>query len=504
MRKASQGAVVFPLLLLLGVSAIAQSSVRGWGGKVFNSSLGERTDQVEVAVGGGHTVARRSDGSVVAWGHNPNGQCDVPEAPAGLGYSEIAGSMVLSIARLGPRSTVVRLGVGCAGSMPSAPLVPLDTPRIGSVMQIRLFELPLHLAVMNFGLSTSQSRIGPLPFDLSPLGMPGCSLRVSIDADDRALALRDGWRGLRHPLGSDTTLESQGPRSIATALLRDCGHDGIGVLRRSISRGDYGSVEEPDKGGSNGQFSPLGVVEAAAVVSHAALPTHAPRVRNLLDGLDARVCIALDNLASVQIPGFKRRCLRAVAGEVLLTEAVDWSPGVLEATHRRFDLAIDGIGFFQVQRLDGSTAYTRSGQFRLNAGGKLVTGSGRVLQPEITLPTDLLDLHVASDGRVMGRTAGSPDASSTFGQFQLGRFPNLDGLVPAGSNCWGTTDESGSPTLATPGSCGLGTLRQGFIERSNVVVADELVELRHARRQHASVLETLTATGLVPAITPGL
>lgn len=161
-----------------------------------------------------------------------------------------------------------------------------------------------------------------------------------------------------------------------------------------------------------------------------------------------------------------------------------FTTGTLEITDRAFDVAIDGNGFFSVRLPDGNTAYTRDGAFQVNAEGRLVTTAGHTLQPEITLPPDLLELSIDSEGRVSGNTAGSPDVSTLFGQIQTHRFINPSGMSAVGANLMRPSEASGQPTTGTPGSNGLGTLKQGFIERSNVQIVNELVNLIVAQRAY--------------------
>ena len=145
-----------------------------------------------------------------------------------------------------------------------------------------------------------------------------------------------------------------------------------------------------------------------------------------------------------------------------------FTTGTLEITERSLDVAIDGQGFFSVILPDGATGYTRDGNFHLNADGKLVTGAGNVLTPEVSIDPE---------GRVSGRTAGSPDTSTQFGQLNIHRFVNPSGMLASGSNVMRPTEASGQPTTGAPGSNGLGLLKQGFIERSNVQIVNELVNL---------------------------
>lgn len=161
-----------------------------------------------------------------------------------------------------------------------------------------------------------------------------------------------------------------------------------------------------------------------------------------------------------------------------------FTTGTLEITERDLDVAIDGEGFFSVTLPDGSTGYTRDGGFHLNADGKLVTGGGNVVVPEITVPSDTLEISIDPEGRVSGRTAGSPDTSTSFGQLTIHRFVNPSGMLAVGANVLRPSAASGAPITATPGTSGLGLLKQGFVERSNVQIVNELVNLIVAQRAY--------------------
>ncbi len=161
-----------------------------------------------------------------------------------------------------------------------------------------------------------------------------------------------------------------------------------------------------------------------------------------------------------------------------------FTTGTLEITDRSLDIAIDGDGFFEVLLPDGSRGYTRDGSFHANADGKLVTGTGNVLMPEISVPQDMLEISISPTGMVSGRTAGSPDTATEFGRVTLSRFINPSGMLAVGSNIVRPTEASGQPVLGQPGLTGLGTLKQGFIERSNVQIVNELVNLIVAQRAY--------------------
>jgi flagellar basal-body rod protein FlgG len=158
--------------------------------------------------------------------------------------------------------------------------------------------------------------------------------------------------------------------------------------------------------------------------------------------------------------------------------------GTLEITDRALDIAIDGDGFFEVILPDGTSGYTRDGSFQVNADGKLVTSAGYVLTPEITVPQDVLEISIDPEGRVGGRTASTPDSQTIFGQMQISKFLNPSGMLSVGSNIAMKQDASGEPVVGPPGQNGLGLLKQGFIERSNVQIVNELVNLIVAQRAY--------------------
>jgi flagellar basal-body rod protein FlgG len=158
--------------------------------------------------------------------------------------------------------------------------------------------------------------------------------------------------------------------------------------------------------------------------------------------------------------------------------------GALVNTGNQFDIAIEGQGFFQIAQPDGSLRYTRDGAFRLNRDGALVTADGFQLQPQITIPPDAISVGIGADGTVSVISSGSPNTSTPVGQITLTRFVNPAGLSSEGRNLLAESASSGAPQTATPGQTGAGFLRQGFLERSNVDVVQELVNLILAQRAY--------------------
>lgn len=169
---------------------------------------------------------------------------------------------------------------------------------------------------------------------------------------------------------------------------------------------------------------------------------------------------------------------QAEASEILQTE------GEMQQTGNPLDLAIQGDGFFQVQRSDGTIAYTRSGQFHLDAQGNVVDADGDPLQPSIAIPNGAQNITVGTDGTVSVTLPGQTNAQQV-GQITLAMFPNPGGLNSLGRNLFQPTTASGEPVIGNPGgSQGMGALQQGMLEGSNVSVVDEFIAMILAQRAY--------------------
>ena len=160
-----------------------------------------------------------------------------------------------------------------------------------------------------------------------------------------------------------------------------------------------------------------------------------------------------------------------------------YTQGEQENTGRSLDLAIQGDGFFQVTAADGATRYTRNGQFLLNGEGNLVTSTGALLEPPISLPADTRTINIDSDGTVSA-FVGNDATATTAGQIQLVRFANPAGLSSLGGNLLAQTEASGTASTGTAGQSGFGLIQSGFLERSNVQMVTELVNLIKAQRAY--------------------
>ncbi|MCY2931656.1 MAG: flagellar basal-body rod protein FlgG [Planctomycetota bacterium] len=159
-----------------------------------------------------------------------------------------------------------------------------------------------------------------------------------------------------------------------------------------------------------------------------------------------------------------------------------YTQGEMDNTGRDLDLAIEGEGFFQVS-VNGQIRYTRDGAFQTNAQGQLVTTSGYTVDPAITIPANARSVSVGKDGTVMA-FVGTNTTGTAVGTLSLVRFANPAGLSNEGGNLLSETTASGTPTTGTAGQDGMGMIQQGFLERSNVQMVTELVNLITAQRAY--------------------
>jgi flagellar basal-body rod protein FlgG len=239
-----------------------------------------------------------------------------------------------------------------------------------------------------------------------------------------------------------------------------------------------------------------------------------------LDAQQTQLDVISNNLANVSTSGFKQS--RAVFQDMLYQTIHDpgaqssqqtelpsgmqigtgvkpvattriHTQGNLQQTGNALDLAIQGNGFFQVQMPDGTTAYTRDGSFQVNAQGQVVTASGFPVQPAITIPANATSITVSQDGLVSVTTPNTT-ASATVGTLQLANFINPPGLSSQGQNLYQETSASGNATVNAPGSNGIGTLNQGYVETSNVDVAEQLVNMIQTQRAYELNSKSITTS----------
>lgn len=215
-----------------------------------------------------------------------------------------------------------------------------------------------------------------------------------------------------------------------------------------------------------------------------------------------------NNLANVNTPGFKRSKIefqdllyqrpRGVGSEsgggnivptgvevgngarVAATSKV-FTQGQVNQTGEKLDVAIEGDGFFEVQRPDGTIGYTRDGSFKLSPTGQVTTNDGLpILSGFQPIPPGTTSLNISPNGEV---TVQSATGNQTF-RLTLTRFPNPSGLRSLGGNMYEETGASGTPEAGQPGEQGFGNVLQGYIESSNVNIVEEMVNLIVAQRAY--------------------
>jgi len=242
--------------------------------------------------------------------------------------------------------------------------------------------------------------------------------------------------------------------------------------------------------------------------------------RTGLDAQQTRMRVIANNLANVNTTGFKRDRaefeslayqmmtaagatssgdnryaigLNLGTGVQTVGTARVTTQGSLNTTDNPLDLAIEGDGYFQVVRADGSTGYTRAGNFHLSAEGKIVTSDGQPLQPEIQIPEGAQAITIGSDGTVSATVAGQTEATEV-GRIELARFVNAAGLQALGGNLYAETAASGSAQVGQAGLEGRGSIRQGALEGSNVNVVQELVDMIETQRAYEVNAKMISST----------
>ena len=228
-----------------------------------------------------------------------------------------------------------------------------------------------------------------------------------------------------------------------------------------------------------------------------------------LDAQQTRMNVISNNLANVNTTGFKRdravfedllyQNIRQAGGQtstntqaptglmlgtgvrIVATEKLNVQGNMINSQNP-LDIAISGEGHFQVTLPDGSTAYTRDGGFKVSATGQLVTSSGSLLSPALTIPTNAQTITIGRDGTVSVEL--NTGGQAVLGQIQIARFLNPAGLTPVGQNLMKQTPASGAPTVGAPGTGGAGNLMQGTLEASNVNVVEEMVNMIETQRAY--------------------
>ena len=250
-----------------------------------------------------------------------------------------------------------------------------------------------------------------------------------------------------------------------------------------------------------------------------------------LSAQDTRLAALSNNLANVATTGFKRdrvvfedllyqiqrqpganstqntelpSGLQVGTGVKVVGTQKLFNQGALQTTGEALDLAIDGRGFFEIVMPDGSSAYTRDGQFHMSADGEIVTASGHLLNPGLTVPQGAQTITVGTDGVVSVQLFGQPEAVN-IGNINLVDFVNPAGLQAIGGNLFVQTVSSGNPQQSAPASNGMGRTVQGALESSNVEVVEELVDMITTQRAYEMNSKVIsTADQMLQFITQNL
>ena len=170
-----------------------------------------------------------------------------------------------------------------------------------------------------------------------------------------------------------------------------------------------------------------------------------------------------------------------------------FTEGSLKQTDNELDIAITGRGFFKLELPDGSQAYSRNGAFKMDDAGTLVNSDGYMVMPQIVIPPDSTNISIATDGIVSVIQAGQTEATQV-GQLGLTNFVNPAGLHSMGDNLYIETDSSGQALDGVAGLDGLGTIKQGFVELSNVELVVELTDLITGQRAYDSNSKVITTS----------
>ena len=171
----------------------------------------------------------------------------------------------------------------------------------------------------------------------------------------------------------------------------------------------------------------------------------------------------------------------------------NFEQGSLQESKNSLDVAINGNGFFEVTMPDGTIGYTRDGSFKVDAQGRLVTSGGLPVANGITIPPNATNISISNDGAVSATVPGNTQPQP-LGNLAMSSFVNAGGLEPIGQNLFKESAASGQPQQGTPGTNGLGIIKQGFLESSNVNVVEELVNMIQTQRAYEMNSKAISTT----------
>lgn len=224
-----------------------------------------------------------------------------------------------------------------------------------------------------------------------------------------------------------------------------------------------------------------------------------------ISGLNAqqlKVDVIANNIANINTAGFKKSRAEfsqlisqdiekngipvenrdaAIGSGIRVAQAArNNSSGNILQTGKPLDLAIQGGGFFKVVSPNGEERYTRDGTFSMDASGSLVNSQGYLLDGIQAVP-GAEKVIVTADGLV--KTEDAED-NADAGQIVLYKFTDLNGLKAEGGNLFSYDQSVGESISGAPGDEDFGAIRQGFLEASNVELAEEIANLIEAQRSY--------------------
>ena len=168
-----------------------------------------------------------------------------------------------------------------------------------------------------------------------------------------------------------------------------------------------------------------------------------------------------------------------------------FSQGDYVQTQGELDLAIEGKGFFKILS-SGEEMYMRSGAFKLDSEGYMVSPQGDRLQPEFAVPSNTASLTIDPGGNMVALAADGQTVLSS-GQLTIYSFTNPSGLLSVGGNRFRPTEATGDPVEGNPGVDGMGTVSQGYLEMSNVDVVEEMVNMIAGQRAYEIASKSIKA-----------
>ena len=229
-----------------------------------------------------------------------------------------------------------------------------------------------------------------------------------------------------------------------------------------------------------------------------------------------------NNIANVNTNGFKRAQIEfselvsmssnsapytsrvsdtGLAGVMLMTNLALGAQGELERTDESLDIAITGAGFIEVLGDNGQSYLWRGGRLEVNQEGFLAANNGMMLSSSINVPDDARDIRIAANGRVEVLT--EDDGVLEIGQIDILRMRSDSGLEKLDGGFYRMTDMSVVEN-AEAGLNGMGEFVQGSLERSNVDLNREMIDMMIIQRAYSANAQVVQAADQLASIANNL